>query len=377
MGNLEGDGGNNTFTYDAAGRLETATKSGGVSITNQYNGKGERVFTHRVMPFNARYIEYYTYAEDGRLLTFTQSYQNPDDSLGARSVYNFIWMDNIPVAQFREQYDSGGNHIESQLVYIHTDHLYTPKMATGTSAEGTVNESNEAVVWSVWNSPFGWSFPKYDPDGDSEFVNIILRFPGQAYYGIGSYNYNYYRDYDAFYGRYLESDPIGLSGGMNTYSYASNNPMKNIDPLGLVDWNGTYVQYSGGFGGAAGWYTFMLTSECVDGERTSVRVRAAGIGGGLGFTKVPFSASGAEITLRDPWKTVHPMNLVGNFVHASSGLSVGGGIGAGSMVMGDAEMVGLVSPIGGVEANALSLIMGYSWIVPDSVWAQKCDQVCQ
>jgi RHS repeat-associated protein len=60
------------------------------------------------------------------------------------------------------------------------------------------------------------AFPNGNPDGDSETVNLALRFPGQVYYGVGNYNYNYYRDYDPITGRYLESDPIGLEGGLNT-----------------------------------------------------------------------------------------------------------------------------------------------------------------
>jgi RHS repeat-associated protein len=62
---------------------------------------------------------------------------------------------------------------------------------------------------------------------------LNLRYPGQRYDSATGLNYNYFRDYDAGSGRYVESDPVGLWNDISVYRYALNNPHYYFDSLGL------------------------------------------------------------------------------------------------------------------------------------------------
>ncbi len=58
--------------------------------------------------------------------------------------------------------------------------------------------------------------------------------------------YNYFREYDPSTGRYVQSDPIGLAAGPNTFTYVGNNPLRYSDHRGLsADPPGTYISYEG------------------------------------------------------------------------------------------------------------------------------------
>ena len=108
-----------------------------------------------------------------------------------------------------------------QMYYIHADHLSSPRQIT--DAGGT-------VVWQWDNAdPFGNNVPNENPNGAGQF-SFPLRFPGQYADKETNTYYNVNRDYDPSIGRYVESDPIGLAGGINTYGYAFQNPLRFIDP---------------------------------------------------------------------------------------------------------------------------------------------------
>lgn len=94
-----------------------------------------------------------------------------------------------------------------------------------------VTNQTKQIVWAADYQPFG------KINTVTNTIEIYSRFPGQVTDSETGLYYNYFRDYDPSIGRYIESDPIGLKGGLNTYAYVEGNPLKFIDPSGLKKWD--------------------------------------------------------------------------------------------------------------------------------------------
>jgi RHS repeat-associated protein len=117
------------------------------------------------------------------------------------------------------------NAAEAKLYYIHVDHLNTPRL---------IADDQLRTVWRWYQQEaFGVNVPDENPNGLGTF-EFPLRFPGQYLDKETNLNYNYFRDYDPSLGRYVESDPIGLYGGNNTYAYAESSALNKKDVLGLL-----------------------------------------------------------------------------------------------------------------------------------------------
>jgi len=191
-GNMTGDG-TNTYTYGNTNRLASVTTGSGPD-TYQYNALGQRV-EKTVGGVTTLFV----YDEVGHLL----GEYTPAGTL----VAEHIWLNNRPI----------GVITPSGLYYVQTDQLDTPRDITNASKK---------VVWQWRADPFGNGAP-------TGSLTYNLRFPGQYYDAETGHNYNYFRDYDPTTGRYIESDPMGLHSSLNTYAYASGNPVSMYDPLGL------------------------------------------------------------------------------------------------------------------------------------------------
>jgi RHS repeat-associated protein len=109
--------------------------------------------------------------------------------------------------------------VKTTVSYVHNDHLGTPRVMTDESGR---------VVWRALYDPFGNA--TVDPLSTR---SLNARFPGQYFDSETGLHYNYYRYYNPVTGRYLTSDPIGLAGGLNTFSYVANNPVQWMDMFGL------------------------------------------------------------------------------------------------------------------------------------------------
>ena len=103
--------------------------------------------------------------------------------------------------------------------YLHVDQVMNPQRLTDASG---------AVVWDRVQDPFGVEISA------TGSLTQGLRFPGQYADDETSLFQNWNRDYDPSLGRYIQSDPIGLMGGINTYAYVAGNPLIAADPDGLT-----------------------------------------------------------------------------------------------------------------------------------------------
>lgn len=200
--------GSNTYTYDARERLVAASNAT-ATATYVLNPMGQRV-RKTVVQGSTTVVTYFVYDAAGRLVA--------EADANGQITQEHLWLGDMPVAVALQN---------GTLYNVHADQLNTPRVLVS-------NNISNAVVWRWTSEPFGSSAPEQDVDQDGIAVVYQLRFPGQYYDGETGLHYNYFRDYDDTLGRYVQSDPIGLKGGLNIYAYVGGDPLSHSDVYGLA-----------------------------------------------------------------------------------------------------------------------------------------------
>lgn len=220
-----------------------------------------------------------------------------------RPVREHILLDSVPIAQVTTAGDgSEATH------YVHSDHLGAARLLT---------DRHGIIRWAREETPFGETLAHY------EEVAYNLRFPGQYADRERGLNYNYFRDYDPSLGRYIQSDPIGLQGGLNTYAYVGGNPLIYSDPYGLFVCNllglipeGESINLGGGLG------AYLAASFEFSFDSSGATAMAGGGFGGGGSIYGTYSALSGRINGGG-------VGVAGTGIHIGSYASVSGGGGAG------------------------------------------------
>lgn len=162
----------------------------------------------------------YVYNQQGQLLG---EYRAADGAV----LREYVWLSSLPVAVVAP--NAVATDASTDIFYIHADHLGTPRAVVDRAGR-------QRWLWA--GEPFGASPPDTNPQGLGAF-EFNLRFPGQYFDAESGLIYNHHREFDPSLGRYTQSDPIGLAGGINTYAYVGDNPLSGIDPLGLQTYSCT------------------------------------------------------------------------------------------------------------------------------------------
>jgi hypothetical protein len=200
-------------------------------MTAAYNALGQRM-----VKASGSEVRVYAVDEAGRPLGVYVL--DSTATAGFRTEDEYVHLDGWrPVAVVRPDATTG--MANPQIFPILTDHLGTPRKVLD-GATGQVRRSWDA------KQLFGHEMPNETPTAGQAAFTFDLRFPGQRYDEETGLFHNGFRDYHSGLGRYVQSDPLGLEAGWNTFAYTGSSPLNRKDPKGLDwfrDWDDTETTY--------------------------------------------------------------------------------------------------------------------------------------
>ena len=262
-------------------------------VENLHNAQGQRVA--KTVNGDTNSTVHFIYDQSGQLIAEM-------DADTGQTLREYVYVNGQQIALV----DDTGSPDEA-VYYVHNDHLGTPQK---------ISDDSQVVVWDAVYHPFG------EVEIVTNVVENNVRFPGQYADLESGLHYNYYRDYDPSIGRYVESDPIGLRGGLNTFGYAGAQPITYVDPKGTVMWRGQFKQYGASFFFGAQVFIFSLESDCINGMKANANVWAVGPSFGLGFSGSPIDHSASKIRLDDGLQQLNAYALNGAFVAYQAGATL-------------------------------------------------------
>jgi RHS repeat-associated protein len=230
-GHVVSDGAN-TFAYSDRGRMKSVANAGG-TVTYLYNGQNQRVAKSGPTALVPTGAAYYVYDEAGQLL-------GQYDASG-KPVHESVYLGSMPVGVIKQSGAAATADIAVSVYNVSADHIDTPRVIT--------RQADQAIVWR-WDTAeaFGATAANQNPSGLGTF-GFDQRFPGQVFDAETGLSQNWNREYNARQGRYIQSDPIGLQGGINTFGYVGGDPLSFVDLRGLQATGGSLSIQGGGGGG--------------------------------------------------------------------------------------------------------------------------------